>query len=198
MHMGLPEQPASRHEEEILDAALLCFGRFGVGKTTLEDIASASGVSRATIYRTFAGKDHIAMAVLDREVCRLFSTLDERLLHAETVRDVIVESLVTAAECLGSHRVLHMLIETEPELVLPHVVLGSSVAVSTASGFLAPRLAACGLTDPSPAEVAEWVTHFCFSHLIRPGSLSLSDRAQVSAAVDRLFLPALSLEVSHV
>src|SRR3546814_9749490 len=41
--------------DRLIDAAETCFTRFGVAKTTLEDIATEAGVSRATVYRYFEG-----------------------------------------------------------------------------------------------------------------------------------------------
>ena len=34
-----------------MEGALVCIGRYGMAKTTVDDVARASGVSRATIYR---------------------------------------------------------------------------------------------------------------------------------------------------
>lgn len=51
--------------EPILDAALATFARFGIRKTTMADIADASGVSRQTLYGRFDNKDGILKAVID-------------------------------------------------------------------------------------------------------------------------------------
>ena len=44
---------------EILDATAACIARFGLGKTTLDDVAKAAGCSRATVYRLFPGKQQL-------------------------------------------------------------------------------------------------------------------------------------------
>lgn len=53
--------------ELILDAAECIFGRFGYKKTTVEDIANEVGVSRATLYLHFEGKEDIALSWIDRK-----------------------------------------------------------------------------------------------------------------------------------
>ncbi|MEP6754544.1 MAG: TetR/AcrR family transcriptional regulator [Chthonomonadales bacterium] len=53
--------------ELIVDAAELLFGRYGYKKTTVEDIATEMGVSRATLYLYFEGKEAIALAWIDRK-----------------------------------------------------------------------------------------------------------------------------------
>ena len=39
----------------LIDAAESCFDHYGVAKTSVEDIADEAKVSRATVYRYFAG-----------------------------------------------------------------------------------------------------------------------------------------------
>ncbi|MCL6451972.1 MAG: TetR/AcrR family transcriptional regulator, partial [Acetobacteraceae bacterium] len=41
--------------ERILEAAYVCVARFGLAKTTIEDVAKVAGVSRASVYRAFPG-----------------------------------------------------------------------------------------------------------------------------------------------
>jgi len=50
----------SPHRVRIIDGALACLARHGTAKTTVDDIARQSGVSRATVYRVFpGGRDEI-------------------------------------------------------------------------------------------------------------------------------------------
>ena len=49
------------------DAALVCIGRFGLAKTTVDDIAHEAGCSRATLYRYFDGKPAIVRAAVTAE-----------------------------------------------------------------------------------------------------------------------------------
>ena len=58
------EEPAASDDvrARILDAAEICLERYGLQKTTIEDVAKASGVSRATVYRYVdGGKDEIVL-----------------------------------------------------------------------------------------------------------------------------------------
>lgn len=50
---------------EILEAAKLCFLRYGYGKTSLDDIAKQCGLSRPLLYRKFANKEAIFAALYD-------------------------------------------------------------------------------------------------------------------------------------
>ena len=71
-HLGADDRSSTR--VRIVDGALRCLARQGIAKTTVDDIARAAGLSRATAYRTFPrGKEGILAAVVETEVARLFS-----------------------------------------------------------------------------------------------------------------------------
>ena len=66
--------PALR--ERLLEATYACVARFGLGKTTVEDVVKESGVSRATVYRVFpGGKDELMREVVGWEMGRFFGAL---------------------------------------------------------------------------------------------------------------------------
>ena len=68
--------PPADLETRILDAAKQCCEQWGVEKVTIDDIASASGSSRATIYRLFpGGKDVLFEALRVRELTEFFDLL---------------------------------------------------------------------------------------------------------------------------
>jgi AcrR family transcriptional regulator len=56
----------ARTRSQIVDAAHELFERQGFGATSVDHIARASGVSRATLYQYFASKDHLFVELVDR------------------------------------------------------------------------------------------------------------------------------------
>jgi len=54
--------------ESILNTAKKMFGRYGLKKTTLDEIARMARVAKATIYNYFGSKDRVYLEVLRREV----------------------------------------------------------------------------------------------------------------------------------
>lgn len=63
---GCAERPSAR--QRVLDAALEQLGHQGLAELSMEDLAAAAGVSRATLYRLFPGK-----SALFGELIRTFS-----------------------------------------------------------------------------------------------------------------------------
>jgi AcrR family transcriptional regulator len=65
----------AERREQILAAATQAFARAGFAATSLDDIATAAGISRAILYRHFDSKTDLYRAVLDRACTRLASTV---------------------------------------------------------------------------------------------------------------------------
>jgi AcrR family transcriptional regulator len=59
----------------ILDAAERLLGRYGYKKMTMEDLATAAGLGRRTIYAHFGSKEDLALASLDRTIDLLVEEL---------------------------------------------------------------------------------------------------------------------------
>jgi AcrR family transcriptional regulator len=51
-------------DQHIVSAALSVFARYGVSKTTMNDIAAEAGVSRQTLYNAFPGKTELLRAAV--------------------------------------------------------------------------------------------------------------------------------------
>ena len=51
-------------DRKLIEAARDVFGRYGVAKTTMADIARAAGVARQTLYNAYAGKDEVLRAAV--------------------------------------------------------------------------------------------------------------------------------------
>jgi len=63
MPATMTDEEAAVRRARILTAARWCFLNFGFAKTSLEDIARRTGLSRTLLYRTFKDKDEIYRAV---------------------------------------------------------------------------------------------------------------------------------------
>src|ERR1700694_6273031 len=62
--------------DRLLAATYRCVERFGLGKTTVEDVVKESGVSRATVYRQFpGGRDELLLETVGWEISNYFTRL---------------------------------------------------------------------------------------------------------------------------
>src|SRR4051794_37382828 len=103
-------------EGRIVAATLRCIARWGIAKTTLDDVSREAGCSRATIYRTFAGgKTAVLHATLQRELARCVVELDAAVRDESTLEDVLVAGTTAAARFIAEHDALQFLLDHEPD-----------------------------------------------------------------------------------
>src|SRR5262245_35735682 len=72
-------RPRSFDEQVVLDAAMRQFRRTGYAGTTLDDISTATGLGRGSLYSSFEGKHPLFLRTLDRYVEQTLATLEEKL-----------------------------------------------------------------------------------------------------------------------
>jgi AcrR family transcriptional regulator len=109
--------------ERILDAAYELFLSFGLRRTTVDAIAKRAGVGRPTLYRRFRDKDAIVQAVLMRESRRLIAEVGEQVACVREPEEMLVRAFVLATRTVAEHPLTRRLLDTEPELMLPHLTL---------------------------------------------------------------------------
>src|SRR3982750_5052873 len=59
-----------QRREHILEAAIQTFAKYGFSGATTREIARASGVSEAMLFKHFATKDELYKAILDTKACQ--------------------------------------------------------------------------------------------------------------------------------
>lgn len=84
----------TERREQILGAATEAFAEAGFASTSLDEVASAAGVTRVILYRHFDSKSDLYQTVLDRMCARLEAHVDEPV---GGFTDASVDGLVAAA-----------------------------------------------------------------------------------------------------
>jgi len=112
--LARPGAAMSRTRRGLLTGARSAFAERGVRKTTMQHVAAAAGVAKATLYNHFRTKDDVAAALIAFELDRLAA------LAAELPLTVAVPAL---AEEVGAHPVLRRLAEIEPETLVQMMAL---------------------------------------------------------------------------
>jgi AcrR family transcriptional regulator len=179
-------------EARYVDAMLECIGRWGVAKTTADDIARAAGVSRATLYRAFPGGKDVALdALLRHELGRFFELVDGRLREADTLEDLLVVGAVEAARFLLGHEALGYLLQHEPTRVFPpYGHLHGGLAIATA--FVTAHLRRFVFDERRAAEGAELVVRLLLSYAADPSpAVDLTDTDSVRRFVRTFIVPGL-------
>jgi len=190
-HIGTDDRSSQR--VRIVDGALRCIARQGTSKTTADDVARESGVSRATLYRAFpGGREAVLGAVLDTEVARFFSGLAVVMGEAHDLEDVLVAGMVHAARRLSAHAALGYLFEREPEVILPYLAFDPmDRLLLAASAFTAPFFGRW-LERDQASRAAEWAVRIVLSYLACPSPGSdLKDPEDARHIVSTFVMPGI-------
>jgi AcrR family transcriptional regulator len=159
--------PMSRTRRGLLTGARSAFAERGLRRTTMQHVAAAAGVAKATLYNHFRTKDDVATALLAFELDRLAA------LAAELPLTVAVPAL---AEEVGAHPVLRRLAETEPETLARMLTVDAErwadIAVTLGS--------ALGLTRVAAEVFGRWLLGL----VLQPGNAA--ERAQQAAQMTRM------------
>ncbi|MGH9039634.1 MAG: TetR/AcrR family transcriptional regulator [Acidimicrobiia bacterium] len=175
--------------DRVMEGALTCIGRYGMAKTTVDDVARASGVSRATIYRHFpGGRDQVVADVVAWEVGRFFQRMGEAVAAMPDLASLVSEALRFAHRAAAEHEVLQRVLATEPQRLLPILTVSSDRILPLVAGFLVPymeRERAAGRLRPGVEveRAADFLARMLLSWIRAPGAWDLEDAEQRAALV---------------
>ncbi|WP_370248394.1 TetR/AcrR family transcriptional regulator [Nocardioides sp.] len=116
-HMDAEQEPPTEPREAYLDAARECVLDLGWRRTTLTEVARRAGVSRMTIYRTWADRPALLADLLTREWTAVVDATAPDAARA----DGLVDRLVAAVRALRGNELFVRIVELDPEVLLPYL-----------------------------------------------------------------------------
>ena len=169
----------------------MCIGRYGLARTTVDDVAQASGVSRATIYRHFpGGREQLVADTVAWETGRFFTRLGQAVAAAPDLCHLLEDALTFARKALADHAVFQRVVQTEPERLLPLLTVDLLRILPMISGFLEPYIErerdAGRLRAGAGADVrrtADYVARMVLSCIGASGVYDLDDPADIRVLV---------------
>src|SRR5271165_68275 len=200
------QTPAASKAESILAAAKRMFLESGFGAVSMDAIARAAGVSKATVYAHFAGKEELFGAVISRECERYLAEFSAGELDPRRVRASLTTlgrrflNLLLSPDAIALHRLIVGEVSRFPALGAVFWHAGPERNLAQIEAFLRAAVAAGGLDIADPRRAAEQFTGLVrgetqLRHLLRLNNEA--DRPKIDAIVDaavdaflRAFAPA--------
>lgn len=166
--------------ERMLDAAAYCLERFGLAKTTIEDVARAAELSRATVYREFGNRDGLLLAVAAREAEQTAREAKHFLGDFDDVGSWIIEGMLFCLREIPQRPVLSQFLVPQEFGAASRLILTSERMLAIGAEMLRPMFEPArreGLLqeDLDLDALIEWVLRILMSFLAVPGPPSRSE-----------------------
>ena len=181
----------------ILDAAYELFCRFGIQRTTMEEVARSAKVSRITVYRRFANRGALVDHVVRREIRRYLDQFRVDIEQAETAADRVVLGFVSALRALRRNPLIGGLMAADPNALVPTTIGDGGRTLATVREFVAGQLrrerdAGNVSREVNVDIVAELMVRVCSSFLVIPSHIiDLDDDEQLSDVARQFLVPML-------
>jgi AcrR family transcriptional regulator len=177
----------------ILEAAVACVERWGLAKTSIEDVATEAGLSRATVYRYFSGgRDELVTETIAWEVGEFLGRLAEAVEPELGLEDKLVRGLVFGHQAIHDHLLLQRVLSTEADLFLvdfqPTLPVMSDLVQTEARRLLGEEHLQPGI---DVEEAAGYLTGLFLSYLGSSGQWDLTDEEAVHRLVRTQFLAGI-------
>jgi AcrR family transcriptional regulator len=150
----------------LLAGAARAFAEQGLRRSTMQSIAAAAGVAKATLYNHFRTKDDVARALLAAELDRLTALAGGLPLE---------EALVALSDELGGSPVLRRLVATEPDVLTSLLAAGGEEW----AGLVARLAGALGVDEQGAELSGRWL----LGVVLQPGRSTTRRRSAAMLAV---------------
>lgn len=164
--------PDKRHQ--ILEGAHAVFAARGFDAASMNDIAAAANVSKGTLYVYFEDKEHLFVALIEREREKQKQGMYAALADEPSLTLALANfgaglvRLLTGPFALSAHRIVLGVAERMPDLGREFYERGPMQGVQRLAAFLEQRVAAGELAIADVALAAAQFVDLCQSTLMRP------------------------------
>ena len=184
----------------VISALLRCVSRWGLTKTTIEDVAKEAGVSRATVYRMFpGGKNSIMRAAVLSEVRSLLAVLTDELAAADSLESCLSLAIHHSAQFLDQHQALSFMRDHERS-VLDQLISFEQLDLLflTAAQVMKPVLSRF-IVESEALAVGMWVSRLIVSYVSEPSEdFDLCNEHDAHRLVRTFLLPGITASSSAV
>ena len=185
---GLPAMPPPTLDP-YLDAAARCFARYGVERTTVQDVAAELGFNRGTVYRQVGTMENQIRLLAARDLRRFLDSIPERI-GALPGPEMVVELVAIAVEDARAHPVLAKVLSDEPRLVGEilegHIGGVRDQVLPVFAGILRAGMAAGLFASVDPVVLASWIVRIAVTLMV------LEPEVELRQYLGAILLPALT------
>ncbi len=161
----------------------------------MQEVAEAAGMARSTLYRYYASRDEVLIALVQRDMLDMATLLQKRLARFSDPAEHLVEGLVIAIHDIPKRPLLNAVFATDEASRVRRAVWNSSAIVELGESFMADVITPARelnllSEDVSPEVLVEWVYRILISYLTLPSN-HLRSKKQLRATLHALLVPVI-------
>ena len=190
----------TRHDDQqngrnrILDAAMHCYRARGVVATTIDDIARQASISRRTVYRYFANKQAVILAVVESQALIFFGELEQAMRRYRRNFPAFLKRAMLYTIEHGPQAPAHQLLmgNESNAAIAAHSYIDSQVIRQAWAELLGPPFAAARQAgtirgDIDLGQLVGWSQRLMMSYILFP-----TDKRAVARDIDTFVVGALA------
>jgi len=173
--------------DRILDAAGELFAQQEAATVGMNEIASAAGCSRATLYRYFENREALYTAYVHRESYRLYREMTEQINSVTDPRERLIEGMLASLRNVRESPALASWFATTQRPIGAEMAEQSEVIKALTEAFVV----SLGPDDPElVSHRARWLVRVMTSLFLFPGHDDTDERAMLEEFVVPIVLPS--------
>lgn len=182
--------------ERLLNAAESCFERFGLRRTTIDDVAREAKVSRSTVYRYFDGRGDLIVGAYMRESAAVNEKVKALMREPGPFGERVVEAMMRSIDAIRAGKYLPLMLTPEGALLASKAVTASSAFFESSRETMGPFLEQAKRDrevreDLELDDFIEWTLRLIFSFAMFD-SPEARDRASLRRLIAELLIPSLA------
>lgn len=173
--------------DRILDAANELFARQEAATVGMNEIASAAGCSRATLYRYFENREALHTAYVHRESYRLYREMTDQIMSVTDPAERLIEGMMASLRNVRESPALASWFATTQRPIGVEMAEQSEVIKALTEAFVVSLA-------PDDADVVErrarWLVRVMSSLLAFPGHDEADERAMLEEFLVPILVPS--------
>lgn len=180
-------------KKKLIDATISCVKRWGMEKTSLNDIAREAGCARQTVYNYYKNKDDLILVALIEAAARFSENLVSHVKAFPTPEERVLEAMMYCLTTIPKEPYLQFITDPTFSPLLNPEVFNSDMCV----GLITNCARECLGDEPqisadSVAEIGETMTRIVLSLITIEGAGKRSEH-ELREYIRRRFLPGLKV-----
>jgi AcrR family transcriptional regulator len=175
----------------------VCFERFGLRRTTIDDVAKEAKVSRSTVYRYFDGRGDLIVAALMRESDAVHERVKTLMRAPGPFPERVVKATLKSIDAIKSGKYLPIMLTPEGAILTSRAVTASSAFYEASRDTMRPFFEEAQASgeirkDITLDDFLEWSLRIIFSFAMFDSPTQRDPKKSVRRLIETFLVPSIT------